>query len=115
MWCFASIGPQQHCGIKQSDCTWQTAESFDKNSEGERVDICVSSPSYYARWATRKWRWSCIADNKQQFGMEKEGLIAPQAMLGVVQTAEGLPLHHEVFEAKNDRGHLTQIQSRKNV
>jgi len=30
--------------------------------------------------------------------MAKEGLIARQFMLGVVQTAEGLPIHHEVFD-----------------
>lgn len=34
----------------------------------------------------------------RQFGMAKEGLIARQFMLGVVQTADGLPLFHEVFE-----------------
>ncbi|WP_276967093.1 IS1634 family transposase, partial [Metallibacterium scheffleri] len=34
----------------------------------------------------------------RQFGMSKEGLIARQFMLGVAQTAEGLPLHHEVFD-----------------
>jgi len=32
------------------------------------------------------------------FGMSKEGLIARQFMLGVVQTADGLPIHHEVFD-----------------
>jgi hypothetical protein len=30
--------------------------------------------------------------------MAKEGLIAKQFMLGVVQTADGLPIYHEVFE-----------------
>lgn len=34
----------------------------------------------------------------RQFGMSKEGLIARQFMLGVVQTAEGLPIYHEVFD-----------------
>ena len=34
----------------------------------------------------------------RKFGMSKEGLIARQFMLGVVQTAEGLPLYHEVFD-----------------
>ena len=29
--------------------------------------------------------------------MAKEGLIARQFMLGVVQTADGLPLYYEVF------------------
>jgi hypothetical protein len=31
------------------------------------------------------------------FGMAKEGLIARQFMLGVVQTGDGLPIYHEVF------------------
>ena len=34
----------------------------------------------------------------RHFGMSKEGAIARQVMLGVVQTAEGLPLYHEVFD-----------------
>ena len=34
----------------------------------------------------------------RKFGMSKEGLIARQVMLGVVQTADGLPLYHEVFD-----------------
>jgi transposase len=34
----------------------------------------------------------------RQFGMAKEGLIARQFMLGLVQTAQGIPLYHEVFE-----------------
>jgi len=34
----------------------------------------------------------------RQYGMSKEGLIARQFMLGLVQTSEGIPLYHEVFE-----------------
>ena len=34
----------------------------------------------------------------RQYDMAKEGLIARQFMLGVVQTAEGLPIYHEVFD-----------------
>ena len=34
----------------------------------------------------------------RKFGMAKEGLIARQFMLGVVQTSEGLPIYHEVFD-----------------
>jgi len=34
----------------------------------------------------------------RQFGMSKEGVIARQFLLGVVQTAAGLPLYHQVFE-----------------
>ena len=38
------------------------------------------------------------AQDVRKFGMSKEGLIARQFMLGVVQTADGLPLYHEVFD-----------------
>jgi transposase len=34
----------------------------------------------------------------RHFGISKEGAIARQLMLGVVQTADGLPLYHEVFD-----------------
>jgi hypothetical protein len=34
----------------------------------------------------------------RHYGMSKEGVVARQVMLGVVQTAEGLPLYHEVFD-----------------
>lgn len=42
-----------------------------------------------------------LSEQKQdirKYGMSKEGLIARQFMLGVVQTADGLPLYHEVFD-----------------
>lgn len=38
-----------------------------------------------------------LDDDVRQFGLSKEGGIARQVMLGVVQTADGLPIHHEVF------------------
>ena len=38
-----------------------------------------------------------LADDLRQFGMAKEGLIARQCLLGVIQTAEGLPIYHEVL------------------
>lgn len=38
------------------------------------------------------------AGDVRQYGMAKEGVIARQFMLGVVQTAEGFPLYHEVFD-----------------
>ena len=34
----------------------------------------------------------------RHFGMAKEGLIARQFLLGVVQTADGIPLYHQVFD-----------------
>jgi transposase len=49
-------------------------------------------------------------DDVRRFGMSKEGLIARQFMLGVVQTAEGLPLYHEVFE-----GNTAEVSTLKPV
>ena len=40
----------------------------------------------------------------RRFGMSKEGIIARQFLLGVVQTAEGLPIFHEVFEGNASEG-----------
>ena len=34
----------------------------------------------------------------RRHGMSKEGVIARQFMLGVVQTADGMPIYHEVFD-----------------
>jgi len=38
------------------------------------------------------------ADELRQYGRSKDGGIRRQVMLGMVQTADGLPLYHEVFE-----------------
>jgi len=38
-----------------------------------------------------------VDNDLRQYGMSKEGVIARQCLLGVVQTAEGLPIYHEVF------------------
>jgi transposase len=46
----------------------------------------------------------------RQFGMSKEGVLARQVMLGVVQTAEGLPLYHEVFD-----GNTAEVTTLKDV
>lgn len=37
-------------------------------------------------------------DDVRRYGMAKSGLIERQFMLGVVQTAQGLPIYHEVFD-----------------
>lgn len=39
-----------------------------------------------------------VEGDVRHYGPSKEGGIARQFMLGVVQTAEGLPIHHEVFD-----------------
>jgi transposase len=36
-------------------------------------------------------------EDVRHFGMSKEGIVARQFMLGVVQTADGMPIYHEVF------------------
>lgn len=41
----------------------------------------------------------------RRYGPSKDGGIARQVMLGVVQTAEGLPIHHEVFEGNAAETH----------
>ena len=46
----------------------------------------------------------------RHFGMSKEGLIARQVMLGVVHTADGLPLYHEVFD-----GNTAEVTTLKSV
>jgi len=45
------------------------------------------------------------SDEIRRYGPSKDGGIARQVMLGVVQTAEGLPIHHEVFEGNAAETH----------
>jgi len=40
----------------------------------------------------------------RHFGLSKEGGIARQFMLGVVQTADGMPIYHEVFDGNTAEG-----------
>jgi len=53
---------------------------------------------FYDLTTIRSEGLSQMTGDVRQFGMAKEGLIARQFMLGVVQTAEGLPIYHEVFD-----------------
>ncbi len=46
----------------------------------------------------------------RHYGMAKEGVVARQVMLGIVQTAEGLPLYHEVFD-----GNTAEVTTIKGV
>lgn len=54
---------------------------------------------FYDRTPIRAAGLSEQAGDVRQYGLAKEGLIAREFMLGVVQTAEGLPIYHEVFDA----------------
>jgi transposase len=58
-----------------------------------------------------------LAGELCQFGLAKEGEITRQVMLGVVQTAEGLPIHHEVIAGNAAETHtlaptLTKVLAR---
>ena len=46
----------------------------------------------------------------RHYGMAKVGVVERQVMLGVVQTAEGLPLYHEVFD-----GNTAEVSTIKDV
>ena len=37
----------------------------------------------------------------RHFGMSKEGIVARQFLLGVVQTSDGMPIYHEVFDGNS--------------
>ena len=53
---------------------------------------------FYDMTTIRSEGLSELDDDVRKYGMAKEGLIARQFMLGVVQTSEGLPIYHEVFD-----------------
>lgn len=52
---------------------------------------------FYDMTTVRAEGLSQSTEDIRQFGKSKEGGIARQFMLGLVQTAEGIPLYHEVF------------------
>jgi transposase len=56
------------------------------------------SMAFYDMTTIRAEGLATVQGDVRKFGMAKEGLIARQFMLGVVQTSEGLPIYHEVFD-----------------
>jgi len=56
------------------------------------------SIAFYDMTTIRAEGLCTVEGDVRKFGMAKEGLIAKQFMLGVVQTADGLPIYHEVFD-----------------
>ena len=56
------------------------------------------SVAFYDMTTIRAEGLASIEGDVRKYGMTKEGLIARQFMLGVVQTSEGLPIYHEVFD-----------------
>ncbi|SOE51151.1 transposase, IS4 family [Burkholderia sp. OK233] len=53
---------------------------------------------FYDLTTIRTERLSAQENDVRGFGMAKDGMSARQFMLGVVQTAEGLPIYHKVFD-----------------
>ena len=75
----------------------------------EAVDDCVAhllrpliddelSLVFYDLTTIRSEGLSVQDGDVRHFGMSKEGMVARQFMLGVVQTADGMPIYHEVFD-----------------
>jgi transposase len=62
------------------------------------------SLAFYDMTTIRAEGLSTVEGDVRKFGMAKEGLIAKQFMLGVVQTADGLPIYHEVFDGNTAEG-----------
>jgi transposase len=73
------------------------------------VDDCVAhllrpliddelSVVFYDLTTIRSEGLSELDGDVRHFGMSKEGMVARQFMLGVVQTADGMPIYHEVFD-----------------
>jgi hypothetical protein len=98
-------------GVQTSEITHQQLlRSMDALMDHQdEVDNCVAqllrpliddelSVVFYDLTSIRAEGLSEQAGDVRRFGMSKEGLIARQFMLGVVQTADGLPIYHEVFE-----------------
>ena len=56
------------------------------------------SVAFYDMTTIRAEGLASIEGDVRKYGVTKEGLIARQFMLGVVQTSEGLPIYHEVFD-----------------
>jgi len=56
------------------------------------------SVAFYDMTTIRAEGLATMQGDVRKFGIAKEGLIARQFMLGVVQTSEGLPIYHEVFD-----------------
>ena len=56
------------------------------------------SLAFYDMTTIRAEGLSTVEGDVRKFGMAKESLIAKQFMLRVVQTADGLPIYHEVFD-----------------
>ncbi|MDE2434085.1 MAG: IS1634 family transposase [Burkholderiales bacterium] len=98
-------------GIEPSKITHQhLLRSMDALMDHQQaVEDCVAhllrplidqelSVVFYDLTTIRSEGLSQLDGDVRHFGMSKEGMVARQFMLGVVQTADGMPIYHEVFD-----------------
>jgi len=98
-------------GVEPSKITHQhLLRSMDALMDHQgAVDDCVAhllrpliddelSVVFYDLTTIRSEGLSELDGDVRHFGMSKEGMVARQFMLGVVQTADGMPIYHEVFD-----------------
>lgn len=98
-------------GVEPSKITHQhLLRSMDALMDHQgAVDDCVAhllrplideelSVVFYDLTTIRSEGHSVQDGDVRHFGMSKEGTVARQFMLGVVQTADGMPIYHEVFD-----------------
>ena len=98
-------------GVQPSKITHQhLLRSMDALMDHQSaVDDCVAhllrpliddelSVVFYDLTTIRTEGHSVQGGDVRHFGMSKEGTVARQFLLGVVQTADGMPIYHEVFD-----------------
>ena len=85
--------------LRTMDTLADGAETMDKVLAGLLRPLIDQELSivFYDLTTIRTEGGTELPDEVRRFGLSKDGGIVRQVMLGVVQTAEGLPIHHEVF------------------
>lgn len=114
-------------GVEPSKITHQhLLRSMDALMDHQQaVDDCVAhllrplidqelSVVFYDLTTIRSEGHSVQPGDVRHFGMSKEGCVARQFMLGVVQTADGTPIYHEVFDG-NTAEALTMLPTVRKV
>jgi len=85
--------------LRTMDTLADCAETMDKVLAGLLRPLIDQELSivFYDLTTIRSEGGTELSGEVRRFGLSKDGGIVRQVMLGVVQTAEGLPIHHEVF------------------
>ena len=85
--------------LRTMDTLADGAETMDKVLAGLLRPLIDQELSivFYDLTTIRTEGGTELSGEVRRFGLSKDGGIVRQVMLGVVQTAEGLPIHHEVF------------------